>query len=195
MATLSSSTANDSQPYPAELPQIQEEYEDDHDMLKKKYENMSFDEMSQRMAESNRQISEMLSSTTSASSAHSLDDDFDVDDDPTADQDGKKWTALFARAASNGDVAKVSEMLSDESTRQHIDINARDNDGTPPLIYAACFGKTEIARILLEAGAQIDVQDGCKSPFCCYNCSHVPQILIAPSSWLVSVDVGHEQQP
>ncbi|OAD00324.1 hypothetical protein MUCCIDRAFT_153949 [Mucor lusitanicus CBS 277.49] len=118
---------------------------------------MSFDEMSQRMAESNRQISEMLSSTTSASSAHSLDEDFEVEEE--LDQDSKKWTTLFTRAASNGDVAKVKEMLSDEGIRQHIDINARDNDGTPPLIYAACFGKTEIAKILIEAGAQIDVQD------------------------------------
>lgn len=190
-ATLSNNTSNETQAYPAELPQIQEEYEDDHDMLKKKYENMSFDEMSQRMAESNRQISEMLSSTTSASSAHSLDEDFEVEEE--LDQDSKKWTTLFTRAASNGDVAKVKEMLSDEGIRQHIDINARDNDGTPPLIYAACFGKTEIAKILIEAGAQIDVQDSCKcSPFCYYNCSHVPQILITLSSWLVCVDVGHE---
>ncbi|KAK4512146.1 uncharacterized protein ATC70_013389 [Mucor velutinosus] len=159
MATLSNNTTNENQPYPTELPQIQEEYEDDHDMLKKKYENMSFDEMSQRMAESNRQISEMLSSTTSASSAHSLDEDFEVEEEEETDQDSKKWTTLFARAASNGDVTKVKEMLSDDSIRQHIDINARDNDGTPPLIYAACFGKTEIVKILIEAGAQIDVQD------------------------------------
>ncbi|CAO0803145.1 unnamed protein product [Mucor circinelloides] len=159
MATLSNNTANDNQPYPTELSHIEEEYEDSHDMLKKKYENMSFDEMSQRMAESNRQISEMLSSTTSASSAHSLDDDYEVEQEAQVDTDSKKWTTLFTRAASNGDVIKVKEMLSDDSIRQHIDINARDSDGTPPLIYAACFGKTEIAKILIEAGAQIDAQD------------------------------------
>lgn len=164
MATLSNNTANDNQPYPTELSHIEEEYEDSHDMLKKKYENMSFDEMSQRMAESNRQISEMLSSTTSASSAHSLDDDYEVEQEAQVDTDSKKWTTLFTRAASNGDVIKVKEMLSDDSIRQHIDINARDSDGTPPLIYAACFGKTEIAKILIEAGAQIDAQDSCKSP-------------------------------
>ncbi|KAI8642296.1 hypothetical protein BD408DRAFT_482901 [Parasitella parasitica] len=143
---------------PTELPQIKEEYEDDHDVLKRKYENMSFDEMSQRLAESNRQISEILSSTASTSSSHSLDEDFQVEQEETSEET-KKWTSLFTRAASNGDVTKVKEMLSDASIKQHININARDKDGTPPLIYAACFGKTEIAKILIEAGAQIDAQD------------------------------------
>lgn len=165
---LSNNNTNENQTFiqanPTELSQIKEEYEDDHDMLKKKYESMSFDEMSQRMAESNRQISEMLSSTTSASSSHSLDEDYEEEEEEEeqGDQENKKWTSLFNRAASNGDVIKVKEMLSDENIKQYIDINARDNDGTPPLIYAACFGKTEIAKILIEAGAQIDAQDSCK---------------------------------
>ncbi|CAO3671524.1 unnamed protein product [Rhizopus stolonifer] len=40
-----------------------------------------------------------------------------------------------------------------------IDINAKDKDGTTSLIYAACFGKLEIAQALLAAGAQVDGQD------------------------------------
>ncbi|CEP15085.1 hypothetical protein [Parasitella parasitica] len=143
---------------PTELPRIKEEFEDDHDVLKKKYENMSFDEMSQHFAESNRQMSEMLSSTPSTSTSQSLDDDLEAEQEEM-DEETKKWTSLFSRAASNGDVIKVKEMLSDTSIRQHIDINARDKLGTPPLIYATCFGKTEIAKILIEAGAQIDAQD------------------------------------
>ncbi|KAI9483649.1 MAG: hypothetical protein EXX96DRAFT_520130 [Benjaminiella poitrasii] len=162
---------------------LSEDYEEDPDLLKKKYENMSFDEMSRRMAESNRQISEMLSSTTSMSSSHSTsdkeeeeeeedenedvkkniksksekakqNDDMDDDNDPN-----KKWTRLFARAASNGDLAIMKEMLVDSEIRPYININAKDNDGTPPLIYAVCFGKTDVAQVLIEAGAQIDVQD------------------------------------
>jgi ankyrin repeat protein len=142
---------------------------DSADILKKKYEEMSFEEMSQRMAESNRQLSELL--TTSMSSSHSAstldtiathDEEEQVidEEDPV-----KKYNVLFNRAASNGDIAKVKEMLSDKEIRSYIDINARDSDGTPPLIYAACFGKTEIAKILLDYGALVDIQDNCRYYF------------------------------
>jgi ankyrin repeat protein len=146
------------------LGQIKEEYEEGSDMLTKKYENMSFDEMSRHLAESNRQISEMLSSTTSMASSLSTSDK-EEEQQPEEDEENdphKKWTALFVRTASNGDLIKLKEMLADENIRPFIDINARDSDGTPPLIYAACFGKTEIAKALIEAGAQIDAQDSCK---------------------------------
>lgn len=147
----------------AVLGQIKEEYEEDPVMLTKKYENMTFDEMSQRFAESNRQFSEMLSSTTSTSSSLSTSDK-EEEQQPEQDENDphKKWTTLFLRTASNGDLVKLKDMLADEKIRSFIDINARDSDGTPSLIYAACFGKTEIARVLIEAGAQIDAQDSCK---------------------------------
>jgi ankyrin repeat protein len=149
----------------AVLGQIKEEHEEDPDMLTKKYENMSFDEMSRHMAESNRRISEMLSSTTSMSSSLSASDKEEEQQPEEEDDENdphKKWTTLFSRTAGNGDLVKLKEMLADEEIRPFIDINARDSDGTPPLIYAACFGKTEIARFLIEAGAQIDAQDSCK---------------------------------
>ncbi|KAI7905440.1 uncharacterized protein BX663DRAFT_467939 [Cokeromyces recurvatus] len=53
----------------------------------------------------------------------------------------------------------MKEMLADSNIRHYIDINAKDSDGTPPLIYAACFGKIDVAQVLIEAGAQIDAQD------------------------------------
>lgn len=137
---------------------------EDSDILKKKYEEMSFEEMSQRMAESNKQLSELL--TTSMSSSHSastLDTvTTSIEETEDIDEPHKKYNRLFTRAASNGDVDKVKEMLSDKEIRPYIDINARDSDGTPPLIYAACFGKTEIAQVLLDYGAIVDSQDSCK---------------------------------
>ena len=43
-------------------------------------------------------------------------------------------------AASNGDDERVHKLLeSGSKTRELIDINAPDEDGTSPLIYAACF--------------------------------------------------------
>ncbi|ORE07632.1 hypothetical protein BCV72DRAFT_205256 [Rhizopus microsporus var. microsporus] len=49
-------------------------------------------------------------------------------------------------------------MLSDPEIDPYI-VNAGDRDGTPPLVYAACFGKAEVAKVLIEAGADINVQD------------------------------------
>lgn len=41
-------------------------------------------------------------------------------------------------AASNGDVERVTKILSGDA-KPLININATDEDGTPPLIYASCF--------------------------------------------------------
>ena len=41
-------------------------------------------------------------------------------------------------AASNGDVDKVNKLLSGNA-RSYIELDAPDEDGTPPLIYASCF--------------------------------------------------------
>ena len=67
---------------------------------------------------------------------------------------------LFSRAASNGDRARMQDML--EHFRDWIDLDAQDEDGTSPLIYAACFGHVEVASMLLEAGAVVDARDKCK---------------------------------
>ncbi|KAI8360790.1 hypothetical protein BD560DRAFT_455627 [Blakeslea trispora] len=111
--------------------------------------------MSQYLAESNKQISNMLNTTIPNSSSYS-----ELTENAAHEQDPhNKWTALFVRSASNGDAEKMKEMLADESIRPFIDINAQDNDGTPPLIYAACFGKVDVAQVLIEAGANINAQD------------------------------------
>lgn len=129
-------------------------------ILQTKYEDMSLEEMSQRMQESNRQISEMLSSTSSSLSTSGTVEPEVVNSDQ--DDPQTKNTNLFSRLASSGNIAKLKEMLSDPTVRPLIDIDARDSDGTPPLIYAACFGKVEVAQVLIEHGANIDAQDSCK---------------------------------
>jgi hypothetical protein len=73
-----------------------------------------------------------------------------------------KISRILARAASNGDDARVRELLEDERIRSWIDPDAQDEDGTTPLIYAACFGHLEVAKALLRAGANVDAQDQCK---------------------------------
>ncbi|KAF9195331.1 hypothetical protein BGZ51_002846 [Haplosporangium sp. Z 767] len=103
--------------------------------------------------------------TTTAPNPLALDFDREQLDDPRgivgrsiSDKDKKiKMSKLFSRASSNGDMNRVADML--DNFRDWIDIEAQDEDGTTPLIYAACFGHTEIAFMLLEAGAMVDARD------------------------------------
>jgi len=52
---------------------------------------------------------------------------------------------LFSRAASNGDIRCLRYMLQG-SARPFIDIDAEDEDGSTPLIHAACFGHADVVR-------------------------------------------------
>ncbi|KAI8144688.1 hypothetical protein BJV82DRAFT_605878 [Fennellomyces sp. T-0311] len=73
----------------------------------------------------------------------------------------KRVSRSLGRSASNGDAAKVHQILTDQRLTPFLDIDAADDeqDGTTPLIYAACFGKAEVVQVLLNAGAKVDVQD------------------------------------
>lgn len=162
------------------------QHNDDIDSVRKRYESMSLDEMSNQLAENYRQLSEMLGNRVSTGAPLSLspsssntsfnEDKSPIDNDDTSfdleamehlDDESKrrKMNKLFSRAVSSGQIERVTQLLSDPAYRTYIDINAKDEDGTTPLIYAACFGKVEIAEALLQAGAKTDIQDACK----CYS--------------------------
>ncbi|RKP26951.1 hypothetical protein SYNPS1DRAFT_13406 [Syncephalis pseudoplumigaleata] len=70
-----------------------------------------------------------------------------------------RMSRLLSRAASNGDDKRVCELLENPDARAWIDPDAQDEDGTTPLIYAACFGYIDVAKALLRAGAKVDAQD------------------------------------
>lgn len=40
-----------------------------------------------------------------------------------------------------------------------LDINSKDDNGTPAIVLAAVFGHGEVVRLLIEAGADIDAAD------------------------------------
>ena len=61
-------------------------------------------------------------------------------------------------AASNGDVDRVRRLL-EEPTKNYVDLDSADEEGTASLIYASCFGHIEVVSALLDAGAQVDRQD------------------------------------
>lgn len=70
-----------------------------------------------------------------------------VNNDALSDADKKeKLQKAINMAASNGDVERTRKLL-DGKARQYIDVNAVDDDGTPPLIYASCFVSPTIISI------------------------------------------------
>ncbi|KAI0999942.1 hypothetical protein K3495_g8256 [Podosphaera aphanis] len=61
-------------------------------------------------------------------------------------------------AASNGDVERIERILNGKA-RHLVDLDAPDEEGTTPLIYASCFGHEAVVSALLDAGANVDYQD------------------------------------
>jgi ankyrin repeat protein len=69
-----------------------------------------------------------------------------VDDTHLSNEEKKtQLQSLFSRAASNGDIQCVRSMLQGPA-RDLLDIDAEDEDGTTPLIHAACFGHADVVR-------------------------------------------------
>jgi hypothetical protein len=83
---------------------------------------------------------EMLAAQAAHSSGPDLQDEQAIANDDKMSDDQKRATLqkLLNMAASNGDVEKVQKLLGG-SAKPYIDVNAPDEDGTPPLIYASCF--------------------------------------------------------
>ncbi|KAL8957268.1 MAG: hypothetical protein Q9183_006104, partial [Haloplaca sp. 2 TL-2023] len=61
-------------------------------------------------------------------------------------------------AASNGDVERVNKVLQGKA-RSLINVNAADEEGRAPLIYASCFGHEDVVLALIQAGAEVDLKD------------------------------------
>ncbi|MFC4740029.1 ankyrin repeat domain-containing protein [Flavobacterium ponti] len=57
-------------------------------------------------------------------------------------------------AISKGDIATVKQIIS-----YGIDVNDTTNRGMTPLMYAAIYNQSEIAALLLEKGADVNMKD------------------------------------
>lgn len=91
--------------------------------------------------DSDARLMEMLQAQAAAHQAgQGLEDEQAVaNDDKLTDSEKKDMLQrALTMAASNGDVAKVKKLLSGRA-KSFADVNASDEDGTPPLIYASCF--------------------------------------------------------
>ncbi|KAI4216326.1 MAG: hypothetical protein LQ351_001336 [Letrouitia transgressa] len=126
---------------------------DDHS-----YDN---EETTQRIEDSDSRLMEMLA----AQAAHREDEAAGGDEDSviadkklSEEEKGTTLQKLLHMAASNGDVDRVSRLLRGKA-KDFIDVNAADEEGRAPIIYASCFGHEDVVLALLEAGADVDRQD------------------------------------
>ncbi|KAM5475683.1 hypothetical protein MauCBS54593_001375 [Microsporum audouinii] len=87
------------------------------------------------------------------------DEDAIASDEKLSDQEKKEiLQRTLNMAASNGDVGRVRKLVTGKALK-YVDVNAPDEEGTAPLIYASCFGHHEVVSALLDAGAFVDQQD------------------------------------
>ena len=122
----------------------------------------------QRLSDSDDRFMAMV-----ASSARLKLNDYDHDDHDTNDTDSvlndaslsedakrEALQGIFSMCCSNGQTGRVRSFLDESSAlRRYIDLDKPDAEGTPPLIYASCFGHAEVVSLLLNAGANTNQQD------------------------------------
>lgn len=91
----------------------------------------------------------------------SIDEDEDTivqNESLSGEEKKERLQRILHMAASNGDAERVEKLVKG-GARKYIDLDKSDEEGTAPLIYAACFGHDEVVGVLLEAGANPDSQD------------------------------------
>lgn len=110
---------------------------DDHDFE-------TDDRTQQRLEDNDTRLMEMLA----AQAAHRddgpavEDEDSIIADKEMSDADKKSLLQKsLHNAASNGDVDRIQRILKSK-TKDYIDVNAPDEEGTAPIIYASCFVST-----------------------------------------------------
>ncbi|CAL3963252.1 unnamed protein product [Diplocarpon coronariae] len=114
----------------------------------------------QKLGDSDTRLMEMLAAQAAHRDGSASQDEDAVASDEKLSDSQKKDTLqrLLNMAASNGDVDRVERILSGKA-KGFVDINAPDEEGTAPLIYASCFGHEAVVTALLDAGAKLDIQD------------------------------------
>lgn len=105
------------------------------------------DETTHEIEDSDSRLMEMLA----AQAAHKEDQTTAGDEDAVATDtklaDDEKSTLLqksLHMAASNGDVERVNKLLQGKA-KAFIDVNAADEEGRAPIVYASCFVRAAIS--------------------------------------------------
>ena len=117
------------------------------------------DEDMQQLEDSDSRLVQMLAHQARLKNDNAGDEAKVVADDKLSHEEKREaLQGLFTLAASNGELERVKRLL-DGKAREYIDINGVDAEGTPPLVYASCFGHEDVAATLLDQGATVDIQD------------------------------------
>ncbi|USP75131.1 uncharacterized protein yc1106_02405 [Curvularia clavata] len=117
------------------------------------------DEDMQQLEDSDSRLVQMLAHQARLKNDNSGDEAKVVADDKLSHEEKREaLQGLFTLAASNGELERVKRLL-DGKAREYINIDGVDAEGTPPLVYASCFGHEDVAATLLENGATVDIQD------------------------------------
>ncbi|KAG9234474.1 hypothetical protein BJ875DRAFT_509525 [Amylocarpus encephaloides] len=123
-------------------------------------DNYEDDLTSQKVGGNDARLMEMLA----AQAAHrdgsaSEDEDAVASNEKLSDSEKKDiLQKALNMAASNGDVERIQRILNGKA-KDLVDVDAPDEEGTAPLIYASCFGHETVVTALLDAGANVDKQD------------------------------------
>ncbi|KAI1366070.1 hypothetical protein F5Y08DRAFT_327562 [Xylaria arbuscula] len=116
--------------------------------------------LTQGIPDSDTRLMEMLQAQAQHHGGQTFEDVDAVAEDDKLSDDEKKTMLQKAlnMAASNGDVTQISRIL-DGKAKAFVDVDAPDEDGTPPLIYASCFGHESVVQALVNGGVDVDKQD------------------------------------
>jgi hypothetical protein len=98
------------------------------------------DDLTKAPKDSDTRLMEMLAAQAAHQAGPGFEDEQEIANDEGRSDSEKRDLLQKAMnmAASNGDVEKVRKLLSGDA-KAYVDLNATDEDGTPPLIYASCF--------------------------------------------------------
>ncbi|KAH8899564.1 hypothetical protein GQ53DRAFT_777186 [Thozetella sp. PMI_491] len=109
--------------------------------------------------DSETRLMEMLAAQAAHSTGGYRDEDEIASDKDLSEAEKKDLLQrAFTMAASNGNVESVTKILEGKA-KEYVDVNAPDEDGTPPLVYASCFGHDSVVKALIDHGVDVDKQD------------------------------------
>lgn len=104
-------------------------------------DDKNYDEdLTRGIPDSDTRLMEMLAAQAAHASASGLEDEDSIatNEETSDEQKRDLLQKALNMAASNGNVEQINKILTGKA-KGYVDINAPDEDGTPPLIYASCF--------------------------------------------------------
>ncbi|KAL7623938.1 hypothetical protein AAE478_005495 [Parahypoxylon ruwenzoriense] len=118
------------------------------------------EDLTKAMPDSDTRLMQMLAAQAQHLGGESFDDvDAIATDKKLSDEEKMRMLQkALIMSASNGDIEHVQKILGGKA-RTFVDINAPDEDGTPALVYASCFGHETVVQALVDAGVDVDKQD------------------------------------